>query len=338
MTMSFTTLHLRKIAANHSPDPGNLLGTISYGAQHHAPHPTALGSVPMAVMPDDDMVHTAWFGDGPFNAGQHDALHYRHDRHLLFGHIALDETGFAANEEAGTLQQASRAAYAAIFDTMQQMEFAYLVRCWNYLPAINSDENGLERYRQFNIGRQQAFIAARHSHLDDSPASSALGTASGKITVYFIASRRPAQAIENPRQISAYHYPVQYGPRSPTFSRATLLPMTHMDALFISGTASIVGHQTLHHDDVRAQTLETLRNIDTIIEQANLISRADPFSTRELSLKVFIRHAHDLVPVTEVLHAHLGDAVDTLCLHADICRADLLLEIEAFGCRSKAQP
>jgi len=38
------------------------------------------------------------------------------------------------------------------------------------------------------------------------------------------ASRAEPTALENPRQTSAYRYPRRYGPRSPAFARATLLP------------------------------------------------------------------------------------------------------------------
>src|SRR3546814_13424709 len=40
------------------------------------------------------------------------------------------------------------------------------------------------------------------------------------------------------------------------------------DVLFISGTASIVGHQTLHAGNVAAQAHETLTNLQSIVGQA----------------------------------------------------------------------
>ena len=335
MTMPATALHLRKIAGDDIPDQDDLLGLISYGALHHTPHPTALGSVPMAVIQDNGIVHTAWFCDGPFHTGQHDALHYRHNQHLLFGHMSVNETEFSATDDTSALQQAIMAAYVAIFITIDKLGFAHLIRCWNYLPAINDESNGLERYRQFNIGRQQAFMATSHSCLDGSPASSALGTSADIVVIYFIASRTPSQTIENPRQISAGLYPTQYGPRSPTFSRAALLPLTTMNILFISGTASIVGHQTMHPHDIKAQTTETLRNIDIIIAQANLAAHTSHFNIRDLSLKVFIRHPHDVASVKEILHTYFGGDMNTIYLQADICRTDLLVEIEAFGSCSK---
>ena len=46
--------------------------------------------------------------------------------------------------------------------------------------------------------------------------------------------------VENPRQVSAYRYPREYGPQSPTFARA-LLPPSPRVPLLLSGTASIDG-------------------------------------------------------------------------------------------------
>jgi hypothetical protein len=89
------------------------------------------------------------------------------------------------------------------------------------------------------------------------PAASAVGIADGPLDLCFFAGRgEPPLPLENPRQISTYDYPPQYGPRAPTFSRATLAQIGGQWTLFISGTASIVGHQSLHPDDILAQTLD----------------------------------------------------------------------------------
>ena len=41
--------------------------------------------------------------------------------------------------------------------------------------------------------------------------------------VYFLAGRTAPVFVENPRQVSAYHYRREYGTHSPSFSRAALL-------------------------------------------------------------------------------------------------------------------
>lgn len=273
----------------------------------------------------------AWLAPGPFTSGQQVGLRYRHTDALLFGAVTLSEADFTPTVEVSALQLATKAAYDRIFETLQRTEFPYLARCWNYLPRINVDGGGMERYRQFNIGRQDAFIAAHRSFHGGSPAACALGTHEGVLVVYFIASRAHPLNIENPRQVSAYRYPQRYGPRSPTFSRASLLPLPGREVLFISGTASIVGHESVHHGDVVAQTEETVRNLDAVVEQANLKSAHGGFTTAGLSLKVFLRQAEDHATVADVLRRQLGEGLDVTYLLADVCREELLVEIEAVG-------
>jgi enamine deaminase RidA (YjgF/YER057c/UK114 family) len=193
----------------------------------------------------------------------------------------------------------------------------------------------VERYRLFNLGRQRAFIAARRSAFEGAPAACALGTRGGPLTVHFLAGRSPTRPVENPRQVSAYHYPRGYGPRSPTFSRAALADLgAHREGLFISGTASIVGHESRHAGDVRRQTVETLANIAAVLQASAAVSRARHVA-EALDYTVYVRRAADLAAVQAVIEGHFGAASQAvqraIYLRADICRPDLLVEIEAHG-------
>jgi chorismate lyase / 3-hydroxybenzoate synthase len=324
-------LALRMRATVEDVDPDRVLATVTYGCAEPAPSVSPLGVVALPVLSDARVAHAIWSVGGPSRAGSRGSLRYRHNEHVLMGYIAVDEADFPASGAIGSIQRASHSVYTAIFDAIDHAGFPNLVRCWNYLPRINECEDGLERYRQFNIGRKGAFDDAHRVCLTKAPSACALGTPRGKLIVDFLASNVEPQAIENPRQVSAYHYPSQYGPRSPTFSRATLLALPRTQALFISGTASILGHQSVHVGDVAAQTAETLRNLDAIVEQANLRAQDGRFSTRSLCMKVFLRHAADRDTVAAVLRESLGDRVDATWMQADICRADLLVEIEGFG-------
>lgn len=233
------------------------------------------------------------------------------------------------------MQEAAHRAYTDLFDVLADSSSPHLLRLWNYFPGINADGGGTERYRQFNAGRQQAFIEARRSAFEGSPAACALGTSAGPLRVYFLAGRVPPIALENPRQVSAYRYPDAYGKRSPTFSRAALADVgAGRTALFISGTASIVGHSTVHIGDVRRQTEESLANIAAVREVA--AQRAGvSFPAEALTYTVYVRRPVDLPVVREVFEAAVGAssgaARDAIYLQADICRADLLVEIEAHG-------
>jgi enamine deaminase RidA (YjgF/YER057c/UK114 family) len=119
--------------------------------------------------------------------------------------------------------------------------------------------------------------------------------------------------------VSAYAYPREYGVRSPSFARATLWNET----LFIGGTASIVGHETRHAGNIRAQLAETLVNI-------NAVTRAAGRTLADLRhVKLYLRNASDVAVASELAavlpHAKL------MVVEADICRRELLLEIEAVG-------
>ena len=311
-----------------SADP-RLLGAVLYGVSPSA-EADAL-NVPLPVLPQGGRVGFGWLAAGPFVEGRNGALHYRHNADFLFGSITLSEPAQSAAEGVSAFQQISQQAYTALFEVLAKTGFSHLLRCWNYLPRINVDGGGLERYRQFNIGRQEAFIAAGQAWLEGSPSACALGTAEGELVLYFLAGKQAALLIENPRQVSAYRYPQQYGPRAPTFSRASLLRLPGEEVLFISGTASIIGHESVHPGDVRAQTRETLNNLDIIVAQANLQARLGSFSTPALCLKVYVREAADLLAVAEEITARLGPDLQVTYLLADICRIELLVEIEAFG-------
>lgn len=136
-------------------------------------------------------------------------------------------------------------------------------------------------------------------------------------------------SIGNPRQISAYHYPQQYDPRSRTFSRASLVRLSQDEVLFISGTASIVGHATMYPDNVVAQTRETMTNIKAVLAEANRLASQPRFDLSSLYYKVYVRHPADLAQIRTELAHRAGGALKAVYLQAHVRRQDLLLEIEA---------
>jgi chorismate lyase/3-hydroxybenzoate synthase len=206
------------------------------------------------------------------------------------------------------------------------------VRVWNFLPDINGTSHGSERYWQFNSARQDGFIACARAVTGAVPAACGVGSPRGTpLMIYFLASATAPTVIENPRQVSAYHYPPAYSPRSPTFSRACVMDFPNGRMLFISGTASILGHATVHIGDAAAQTRETLRNIEALLAGANQGARA-PFAISDLRYKAYVRHAADQPLIERELRAAFGENAQALYLHADLCRQDLSVEIEATGC------
>lgn len=230
-------------------------------------------------------------------------------RDLLFGAIAA--------EERGPLEEISRATYAQLIEQVRDAGFPYFVRMWNYVGSINAIEER-ERYQLFCAGRHDAFISAGYHHDVDLPAASAVGMPGRGLVTYFLAAREAGEQVENPRQVAAYKYPPQYGPKSPSFSRATVW----RDLVFVSGTSSVVGHETVHAGDVEAQLDETLRNIEVVLERTGR-------TLRDVTIaKTYVRNPSDY----EAIAARLGGVfAANLFLEADICRKELLLEIECVA-------
>ena len=287
-----------------------------------------VGSLHATLLAPAGAVFDAWSTAVPAADRRHGCVRYATEGQWLHGVAEIDEG-------AEGLQVASHRAYDDLFAVLAQNACPNLLRLWNYLAGINREAGGSERYRQFNAGRQQAFIEARRSAFEGAPAACALGMREGSLRVYFLAGRQPPLAIENPRQVSAYRYPDSYGPRSPTFSRAALANVGGgRQVLFISGTASIVGHTTVHIGDVRRQTEESLLNIATLRRLAAERAGA-PFPADGLFYTVYVRDPAHLAGVREVFEREVGAASaaarDCVYLQADICRAELLVEIEAHG-------
>lgn len=290
--------------------------------------------VPMLRLDADDSSCEVWHGRGKPMSGQCGDIRYRHDEEVLFGVVVVPETMFSAEADSTPLQQATESAYRQIFALLDSLHFPYLFRLWNYIADINTHSFGLERYRQFNRGRQDAFLAHGRDVLGNVPAACALGftqqaSAQGALTIAFLSGREPPLNIENPRQISACQYPQEYGPRSPTFSRASLVRMGQDEVLFVSGTASIVGHATLHARDVVAQTRETMANIAAVLDEANHLATQPKFDLVGMSCRVYVRHPDDLAQIRTELTRCAGDDLKAVYLQADVCREDLLIEIEA---------
>ena len=324
-------------ASNYETPPGladaaeRVLGASSIGllpVDSAAGWPLQSISAPLLGRSGDSL-QEIWQLDTACQSGVSEGIAYRRAGPLLFGVIELTESAFA--EAESPLQAATEEAYRRIFRLIEREGLPHLWRVWNYLAAINGESNGLERYRQFNIGRQDAFLEFSRGATGNVPAACAIGLASGPLSIAFMAGDQPAVPVENPRQVSAYNYPASYGPRSPTFSRAALVYLPGQEILFISGTASIVGHQTVHPGDVAGQCVESLATVAAVLAEANSESRGAAYQLENLAYRVYVRHAADFPVIRDLLLARLGVAAEIVYLQADICRSDLLIEIEAMA-------
>jgi chorismate lyase/3-hydroxybenzoate synthase len=313
----------------------NVLGVVGFGSTagfEQVRVPVATSMTP-SLQPAD--LCEIWRADSSAELlngeAHHSSLRYRYDDELLFGCIALDEKSLP-ERDADALIRATEIAYQEIFEVLGRTHHPHLIRIWNYLADINLRAGGDERYRHFNSARQMAFRKSGRATMGTVPAACALGSPSGSpLSIYFLAARQAPTMIENPRQTSAYHYPPKFGRHSPIFSRACVWGSAHHHRLFVSGTASIVGHETLHRGDVVAQTRETMTNIGALVDEANELAGSARYSIDRLKLKVYVRRPGDLPAIQAALAGTLSPGTSVLFLQADVCREDLLVEIEAVG-------
>ena len=241
--------------------------------------------------------------------------------------------GIASVSLISGLEAATQALYLDMFHATRGLRIA---RIWNYVPAINEFvEGGIENYQIFCRGRSLAF----EHHLGMGfktfvPAASAVGSKAAELTVVFAACEAPMRHVENPLQVPAYNYPREFGSRAPSFARATIVPNGERPTVFISGTAAIRGHATVAPDNIRQQLNCTLENLSELSVACGLGLQLDAGLGVTRHFKVYIRHAGDQPWVAAALEERLlqmGDHVSYL--QADICRAQLNVEIEATLCR-----
>jgi chorismate lyase/3-hydroxybenzoate synthase len=244
---------------------------------------------------------------------------------FLLGSIHLDE------KPGITLDLTTYAGYREMIRRLRDLGYPYLWRVWNYFPRINDEQDGLERYRRFCVGRHQALTETLSNFPFSLPAATAVGTRSGPFQIVFLAGAQPATHLGNPRQLNAYEYPPDYGPRSPSFARATFCRSEDESLLFISGTASVVGHASRHIGLPHEQARETIRNLHAVLAHARHVADADFIRAQHrAAYKVYVRNPGCLSDIRRALEDSPLAGRDVMFLRSDLCRKELLVEIEGL--------
>lgn len=228
------------------------------------------------------------------------------------------------------------------------VRFDQIIRTWLYLGGIVEGDGDEQRYKELNRARTDFFegtqflanclIPGRNGQAIF-PASTGIGTDNRDVMMGCIALATDrtdilATPLENPRQVSAFDYAARYSPKSPKFARAMALSCGNYATILISGTASITQQETQHLGDAARQTRETLDNIAALISEENLRHHGLPglgTSLDSLALvRVYIKRQEDYEKVRAVCESRLGE-LPTIYAIADVCRPDLLVEIEGMA-------
>jgi chorismate lyase/3-hydroxybenzoate synthase len=291
----------------------DVLAVIGFGADAQMPDdPRALrvGLEPLQVP-----LLEVWRAGTRVISGRSGDLRWSDAADYLFFSIEVDEAAH------GGIAAAADHAYRTLTAFVAASAKPHLLRLWNYLDAINLGEGDNERYRLFCDGRARGMLGFPSNHY---PAATAIGRQDGVrvLQVYGLAARNAGHPVENPRQISAWRYPRQYGPTAPTFARGML---TAAAQLLISGTAAVVGHASLHRGDLAAQVDEVWANLHSLTDHAGI--GATRFGAHTL-LKVYLRDPADAAFIANALQISAPALDGLLLLGGDICRRELLVEID----------
>lgn len=299
---------------------GHVLGAIAFGSRPDYEVPDCPFAWIDLLTLERDAVFEVWTSEQPVVRDDSYGIATTRNEDVLFGCLQVDAETH--------LEQSAHRAYCSVFDAIDRLGYGHLLRVWHYFPRINADADGLERYRRFNVGRHEAFLSRHRKIEEHAPAACALGTRGGPLTIYFLAARQAGQPVSNPRQWAPYRYPESYGPRGPAFSRAMLAQTDADMLLFISGTASIVDHRTLHSGNVEEQASETVRNLRAVVEQARLANPRFSDDGAGVSFKTYVRDSRHLPAIRKRVAEAFGHDAAVVYLGADICRSDLLVEVE----------
>ena len=299
----------------------DVLAVIGFGA--------AVGSDdPRCLTVGLDALHEplveVWRGAGVVSHGIDGAVRWSSDGDYLFFAIDVDE------RDAGGLDAAAERAYREITALIDRRRLdgearPEVLRLWNYLDAINDGAGDEERYRHFCSGRARGLGERARNGFS---AATAIGRRDGRrvLQVYGLAARVGGVAIENPRQVSAWRYPREYGPTAPTFARASL---TGAGQLLVSGTAAVVGHASQHAGDTLAQIDETLVNLDQLLHASGQLGAGQ--EARDTLLKVYVRDGAEAAAVEQRIRARHPDIGGVLLLAGDICRRELRVEVDGIS-------
>ncbi len=312
-------LPILKISYETDPaDDASVLAIIGFGAP--AKHGPKRVNVVLDPLEKGDARVEVWRTRGEVAHGTSGHVRWTSDGNYSLAVVELPEADF------GGIAATTRRAYIDLIAWARASATPNFLRIWNYFDSINAGAGDDERYRQFCSGRAAGMDASMGGRY---PAASAIGTTADRrvVQVYALAARAAGAAVENPRQVNAWRYPRQYGPTSPGFARAMRGP-TQFPQLYISGTAAVVGHESHHAGDIKAQLDETLANLDSLLAAARSKLRLGQGPGD--CLKIYVRDPAQLDWLAARLRSRLGDAVPLMFLRGDICRSELLLEIDGI--------
>ncbi|MGJ8670854.1 MAG: hypothetical protein ACSHXK_15315 [Oceanococcus sp.] len=305
---------LRVGTGNASPDDDeNILAEVSFDTSNHNNEYPRLWPIGLTAVGQQPMSER-WFVQGPVND-------------LKVGEFSVSNSKSwawvgteAACSEQSDVVYLTQNLFHQLHQTCTQLNKPFVARLWIIIPNIHHGCADKERYKLFCTGRHLAYekLGIRAPNF---PAATVIGSHSGPIRMHALLCDESGTAVENPLQTSAYEYPRDYGPNSPSFSRA--LQSQHQ--FFVSGTAAIRGSDSQHPENVDAQLQDIDCNLEALCASQQL---QQPWHQLAQYGRVYLRDTNLASTVRAQTNQLWGNAQSWPILHGDICREELLCEVE----------
>jgi len=260
----------------------------------------------------------------------------------------LHATGLTG-DPGDSIQRSAEKAFeqARIILGSEGLSFGHIVRQWNYVEDISRVENpvaNVQHYQVFNDVRSRFYGEGDFSK--GYPAATGIGMSTGGVVIGFIAvsdsEKVKVRPVKNPRQVDAHSYSkdvlvgkstgVMAEKCTPKFERGKMVILGGRTHVYVSGTASIIGEKTMHPGDVKRQTITTIENIQSLFSRENQELLGVHFNFPEVRfshLRVYVKHRDDIPEVKSICESRLNFE-SSLYLESDICREELLVEIEGI--------
>jgi enamine deaminase RidA (YjgF/YER057c/UK114 family) len=260
---------------------------------------------------------------------------------------ALFVGGAMSNEPEASIQKQSDAIFSGLEEIfeLEKMPVSSIVRQWNYIENITRIEDNCQNYQEFNDARSRFYQKTKwHGGF---PAATGIGIGCGGVIVdldaiYTNGSDIKVVSLNNTLQVPAHDYsksvlvaaedepdrPVT----TPKFERGKLVSSGTEGVIYISGTAAIRGEKSFSYEGIEEQTRITLENIEHLISEETLASSgAGHFANVEISsLRIYLKEESFFEPCKKIVDENYK-GVSAVYLKADICREELLVEIEGIA-------
>ncbi|MGM9796223.1 MAG: endoribonuclease L-PSP [Parabacteroides sp.] len=238
--------------------------------------------------------------------------------------------GFRGEDLTQTTEQQAEQAFQHLEETLRETGFPpdSILRQWNYIEGITAFADTDQHYQAFNNVRSAHYGQTQWP--TGYPAATGIGTHFGGVSIavdaaLLTASDAYVTPIDNRLQVAAHAYSgevlevANQRKSTPKFERAKRLTCGKEELIYVSGTAAIRGEGSLKQAGLARQLEVTMENIKELIGSAPLVY-----------LRVYLKNPADYAEAACLL-AKYALAIPITFMWADVCREELLIEIEGLA-------